>query len=74
VPYYKYEQQSVLENSNYKQYYNRSVITARTIHNNRPDTTILDQTINEAHSIDVAIPNSHNLHIIITEKLQKYTD
>jgi hypothetical protein len=28
----------------------------------------------EAKSVDVAIPNSHNLRRTITEKLQKYTD
>jgi len=28
----------------------------------------------ETHSVDVAIPNSHNLRRTITEKLQKYTD
>jgi len=27
-----------------------------------------------AYLIDVAIPNSHDLHSTITEKLQKYTD
>jgi len=25
-------------------------------------------------SVDVAIPNSHNLHCTVTEKLQKYAD
>ena len=35
---------------------------------------MLDKIIKEAYSIDVAIPNSHNLHSTITEKLQKYTD
>ena len=28
---------------------------------NRPDIVMLDRTIKEAHLIDVAIPNSHNL-------------
>jgi predicted methyltransferase MtxX (methanogen marker protein 4) len=52
----------------------RSIITDRTIHNNRPDIVVLDKTITEAYSIDVAIPNSHNLHSTITKKLRKYTD
>jgi len=30
-----------------------------------------DITSKEAYSIDVAIPNSHNFHNNITEKLQK---
>jgi hypothetical protein len=33
-----------------------------------------NEAIKEAHSIDVAIPNSLTFHSIITEKLQKCTD
>ena len=32
------------------------------------------RTKKQTYSIDAAIPNSHNLHSTITEKLQKYTD
>ena len=35
---------------------------------------ILGKIIKEAHLIDVEIPNSHNLHSTVTEKLRKYTD
>ena len=35
---------------------------------------MLDKTVREAHSVTAAIPNSHNLHSTITERLQKYTD
>jgi hypothetical protein len=73
IPYYKYKPQSVLENSSCKLYCDRPIITARTIHNNRPNIVILEKTIKEAYLLDVAIPNSHNLQSTITEKLQKYT-
>jgi hypothetical protein len=43
-------------------------------HSNRPDIVMLDNTIKEAHSVDTAIPNSHNLHSTVTERLQQYTD
>ena len=36
MPCYKYEPQSDSENSTYKPYYDKSVISDRTIHNNRP--------------------------------------
>jgi len=49
-------------------------MTDRTIHNNRQDKVVLNKTIKEAYSVDVAVPNSHNLHSTITEKLQKYKD
>jgi hypothetical protein len=35
---------------------------------------MLHKTTKEAHSMSVAIPNSHNLHSTITKNLQKYTD
>jgi hypothetical protein len=67
MPHYKHEPQSVLENSNCKLHYDRSIITDRTIHNNIPVIVIVDKTIKEAHSTDAAIPNSHSLHSTITE-------
>lgn len=65
--------QSVLKNSNYKLCYDRSVITDWTFLNNRPHILILDKTTEDTYLIDVAIPNSHNLHSTITPKLQKYS-
>ncbi|KAK9869335.1 hypothetical protein WA026_003089 [Henosepilachna vigintioctopunctata] len=41
--YYKYKPQLVLENSNYKVYYDRSIITDCTIQNNRADIVLLDK-------------------------------
>jgi len=35
---------------------------------------MLDKTIKEAYTTDVAIHNSHNRHSTVTEKLYKYTD
>jgi hypothetical protein len=64
----------VLENCSYKLYYDRPIISDRTVHNNRPDRVIRDKTIKEAYLIDVAIPNSHDLICTVTKKLQKYTD
>jgi hypothetical protein len=44
------------------------------IDNNRSDMIVLDKTIKQAYLTDVAIPNNHNLHSTIIEKLRKYTD
>jgi hypothetical protein len=74
MPYRKYEPQTVLEKSNSKLHYDRSIITNWTILNNRSDIVILGKPIKEAYLIDVAIPNSHNFYSTITENLQKYTD
>ena len=73
MPCYKHEPQSVLENTSYKLYYDRSIISDLTIHSNRPDIVTLDKTIKEIYSIHVALPKSQpSQHI--TEKLQKYKD
>jgi hypothetical protein len=41
-----------------KLYYDRSVTTDLTVHNNRPDIITLEKTIKEASLIGAAIPNS----------------
>ena len=49
-------------------------MTDGTVHSNRPHTVMLDKTIKQAHSVDAAIRNSHNLYSTLTERLQQYTD
>jgi hypothetical protein len=46
----------VLENSNYKLYYDWSIITDQSTHN-KPEIVILDKITKEAHHTDGAIPN-----------------
>jgi hypothetical protein len=55
----------------FKRYYDKSTITERTIRNSSPYTVKLNKTIKGAHSIDVAIPDSHSLNCSIIGKLQK---
>jgi len=71
--HYKHESQSVVDNSSYKLYYDKSIITRQTICNDRPDIVIPDKTIKEAYLIQVANPHSHNLHSTIIKKHWKYT-
>jgi len=40
-PYYKYTPANVLENENSKLYWNRSILTDRTVQFNRPDITLM---------------------------------
>ncbi|XP_028158192.1 uncharacterized protein LOC114351251 [Ostrinia furnacalis] len=74
TPYYKYEPEPVLENSQYRLYFDRAILTDRTTHYNRPDITLQDKNNRTATIIDIAIPNTHNLQNSISEKLSKYTD
>jgi hypothetical protein len=43
MPYYKYIPNTILENEIIKLYWDRSLITDTTIHNNRPDITLIDK-------------------------------
>jgi hypothetical protein len=64
----------VLENDSFKLYWNRSIITDKTIPSNRPDITFMNKKTKSTFLIDIAIPNTHNLAKTITEKLEKYRE
>jgi hypothetical protein len=72
--YYKYKSANVLENDNFKLYWNRSIITDKTIPCNRPDITFMNKKTKNTLLIDIAIPNTHNLAKTITEKQNKYQE
>jgi hypothetical protein len=73
-PYYKYTPANVLENDNFKLYWNRSIITDKTIPSNRTDITYMNQTTKNTFLIDIAVPNTHNLAKAITENKDKYRE
>jgi hypothetical protein len=74
-PYYKYTPANVLENENFKLYWNRRIITDKTIPSNWPDITFMNKTTKNTFLIDIAVPNTHNLaKIITTEKQEKYRE
>jgi len=73
-PYYKYTPANVLENENFKLYWNRSTLTDKTIPFNRPDITFMDKKTNNTYLIDIAVPNTHNLAKTITDKQNKYQE
>ncbi|XP_063891152.1 uncharacterized protein LOC110374959 [Helicoverpa armigera] len=74
TPYYKYTPQTILENTTHKLYYDRAILTDRTIHYNRPDITLQDKINKITYLIDIAVPNTHNLQKTIGEKISKYAD
>lgn len=73
-PYYKYVPQTVLENTTHKLYFDRAIITDKTIHHNRPDITLIDKQKKTTFIIDVAIPNTHNIETTLSNKVTKYID
>src|SRR6266478_3424239 len=72
--YYKYEPRSVIENEDYKLYWDRQVITDKTILSNRPDIILIDKTKKIAFLIDVAHPLDTNLNQTFQNKIIKYRD
>jgi len=74
-PYYKYTPPAnVLENDNFKLYWNRSIFTDKTRTFNRPDITSMDKKTKDTFLIDIAVPNTHNLAKTITDKQNKYQE
>ena len=73
-PYYKYTPANVLENDNFKLYWNRSILTDTTIPFNRPDITFMNKKTKNTFFIDIAVPNTHNLAETITDKQNKYQE
>jgi hypothetical protein len=72
--YYRYTPADVLENDNFKLYWNRSIITDKTIPANRPDITFTNKKTKTTYLLDIAVPNIHNLAKTITEKQSKYQE
>jgi hypothetical protein len=72
--YYKYTPANVLENDNFKLYWNRSILTDKTIHFNQPDITFMKKKTKNTFLIDTAVPNTHNLAKAIPDKQNKYQE
>jgi hypothetical protein len=73
-PYYKYTPASELENDNFKLYWNRSMLTDKTILFNRPDISFMNKKTKNTFLIDTAVPNTHNLTKTILDKQNKYQE
>jgi hypothetical protein len=74
IAYYKYTPANALENDNFKLYWNRSVLTDKTIPFNRPDITFMNKKTMKTFLIDIAVPNTHNLTKTTTDKQNKYQE
>jgi hypothetical protein len=73
-PYYQHTPASVLENDNFKLYWNRSMLTDKTIPFNRPDITFSNKKTKNILLIDIAVPNTHYLAKTITDKQNIYQE
>ena len=74
MPYYHYNPDSVLENENHRLYWDRTVLTDRTIPANRPDIIWVDKNKKTTFLIDVAVPNANNIQETFVTKITKYAE
>jgi hypothetical protein len=65
---------NVLENENLKLYWNRSILTNKTIPFSRPDIAFMNNKTKNTFLIDIAVPNTHNLAKTVTDKENKYQE
>jgi len=63
-PYYKYTPANIWENENFKLYWNRSILTDKTIPFNQPDITFMNKKTKNNFLIDTAVP----VHIILPKQ------
>jgi len=88
-PYYIYQPNRVIETQEVLLYWDRTIYTAKTVTNNRPDITVKDKrtvtnnkpdiTVKDkrkkhVYLIDIAVPNNNNLINKACHKIDKYVD
>ena len=73
MPYYQYTPTTILENQQYKLYWDTTIHTDKTIKYNRPDITFTDKKEKTTYLIDISIPNDTNITQKYKEKIEKYT-
>jgi hypothetical protein len=67
-----YTPESCLESDSYELYFDRTILTDIHIKHNRPDIIILNKQQKQAHLLDIAVPNSHNITQTYNTKINKY--
>jgi len=70
-PYYKYTPANVLENENFKLYWNHNILSDKTIPFNRPDITFMNKKTKNTFLIDIPDANTHNLAKTLTKTSTK---
>ena len=72
VPYYQYEPPPVCENAHVRIYWNRKIVTDKTIPNNIPDIVLTLKDEKKTFIVDFAVPLPTNIEKTYSEKINKY--
>lgn len=73
-PFYNYTPEPVLESNTHVLYWDRTILTDKTVAHNRPDIVCIDKEQKSALFIDIAVPLTHNIQKTEIEKIKKYED
>jgi hypothetical protein len=73
-PYYKYTPTTILLNDNIKLYWDRTILTDRSIPHHRPDITRWDKKQRQVYLIDFAVVKNNNLQFTYNTKMKKYME
>ena len=72
MPNYRYLPVPVLENARFKLYWDRTVLSNKFLHHNRPDILVYDKGRHRVTIIDVAVPLDRNLVETHGGKIARY--
>lgn len=73
-PTHMYQPLNVFENNNFTVYWDRSILTDRTTHHNRPDITVWNKLEAKVWLIDITVVNTNNLQTAYQTKISKYAE
>jgi hypothetical protein len=71
-PYCIYSSDPYMENDSAKLYWDKQIISDKTLEFNKPDIVLIDRKANEGVMIDIAVPDSQNIQKTISTKITKY--
>lgn len=73
-PYYKYEPPPVLENQEFRIYWDKNILTDITIASNKPDIVLYNKATRTVELIEIAVPLNRNMQETFSRKISKYIE
>uniref|UniRef100_A0A8D8SNB9 Uncharacterized protein n=1 Tax=Cacopsylla melanoneura TaxID=428564 RepID=A0A8D8SNB9_9HEMI len=72
-PFYQYTPDPVLESNHHLLYWDRTILTNKTVAYNRPDIVLINKQDNTAIIIDITVPLTHNILKSLKTEMEKIT-
>jgi hypothetical protein len=71
-PYYIYSPDPYMENDSTKLYWDKQIISDKTLEFNKPDIILIDRKFNKDIIIDIVVLDSQNIQKTTSTKITKY--